>query len=346
MRILITIQHPAHVHFFRNIINLLEQDGHEIRVYTRYRPLIAELLDNYDIKHEPLVEHTSGLASLVLSQAAFEWRLLQRARSFRPDVMTAIAEPAVPHVATVIGARSVIWTDSGDAAILNRTGTPFADTVCTPRCLDAEYGKKQLRYDGYHELSYLHPNQFEPDPDRLEAAGIDPTERFFVCRFVSWEASHDVGKTGISPQTKRKILQYLDERGTVHVTSEGVLPDDLRTYEMSIPPHLIHDLMAFADLYVGDSQTMATEAAILGTPAVRSNDFAGEGDMGNFVELQETYDLLYSTADEERAFARIKQLLERDNVIAEWKSKRQQLLIDKIDVAEFATTLLSKRVPS
>jgi len=51
-------------------------------------------------------------------------------------------------------------------------------------------------------------------------------------------------------------------------------------------------VLAFADLYLGDSQTMATEAALLGTPAIRSNSFVGPNDMTNFKVLEENYSLL------------------------------------------------------
>jgi len=41
----------------------------------------------------------------------------------------------------------------------------------------------------------------------------------------------------------------------------------------------------YANVYIGDSQTMATEASVLGTPAIRSNSFAEGSDMSNFREL-------------------------------------------------------------
>ena len=42
-------------------------------------------------------------------------------------------------------------------------------------------------------------------------------------------------------------------------------------------------------MVVADTQTIVTEAAVLGTPAIRYNSFAGENDMGNFVELEQKY---------------------------------------------------------
>jgi len=72
----------------------------------------------------------------------------------------------------------------------------------------------------------------------------------------------------------------------------------------SLPVEAIHDLLAFADCYVGDSQTMATEAAVLGTPAVRTSAFVGDDDMSNFRELETEYGLLQSFADEDAAIDR------------------------------------------
>jgi predicted glycosyltransferase len=44
-------------------------------------------------------------------------------------------------------------------------------------------------------------------------------------------------------------------------------------------------------MYIGDSQTMTAEAAVLGTPAIRFNDFVGE--LSYLEELEYTFDLTY-----------------------------------------------------
>ena len=75
------------------------------------------------------------------------------------------------------------------------------------------------------------------------------------------------------------------------------MPDDLIKYKLPTPASSIHDVLSSADLYIGDSQTMAAEAALLGTPAIRSNSFVGPNDMSNFKVLQEQYGLLYNVAN-------------------------------------------------
>lgn len=60
----------------------------------------------------------------------------------------------------------------------------------------------------------------------------------------------------------------------------------------------IHHAMAFAKMYIGDSQTMAAEAAVLGTPSIRFNDFVGE--IGYLEELENTYQLTFGIMTSDR----------------------------------------------
>ena len=51
MRILIDINHPAHVHYFRNLIKIMIEKGHEFIVVNRDDKMINQLLDYYQIDH-------------------------------------------------------------------------------------------------------------------------------------------------------------------------------------------------------------------------------------------------------------------------------------------------------
>ncbi|WIV66864.1 DUF354 domain-containing protein [Natrialbaceae archaeon AArc-T1-2] len=337
MNVIITIQHPAHVHFYRHAIDELEADGHEVHVFAREKDLAVPLLRAYDIDHEVLVGSHDSIFDLALVQLTFEAKLLRRARALDPDVMTAIGGVAVSHVAPLVGARSVVFIDNEGAAS-HRITTPVADVVCTPRRFNDDYGDKHVRYDGYQELAYLHPDRFDPDPDRLRSYGIDPENRLFLLRFGRFGALHDVGEKGLSSDARRRLVSLLDEYGDVYVTSETELPPALQPYELPVPPTLVHELLAAADLYAGDSGTMATEAAVLGTPAVRCQSFTA---FSNFHELEE-YDLLRSTDDDEEAIELVRELAVDETVPTQWQNRRQRLLNEKIDVTGFITALLRK----
>ncbi|WP_458205183.1 DUF354 domain-containing protein [Haladaptatus sp. NG-SE-30] len=337
MHVIVTIQHPAHVHFYRHIIAALEERGHDVHVFARDKDIALDLLDRYGIEHTVLAGKADSLAGLARVQATYEARLLREALRIRPDVMTAIGGVAVSHVAPLVGAQSVVWIDN-EGAQSHRITTPLAHVVCTPRRFRDDYGENHVRYDGYHELAYLHPERFTPNPDGLRKHGVQPNERYFLVRFRQWSALHDVGENGFSREAKRDLVSFLDDHGEVYVTSESPLPAEFAEYQLPVPPHLVHDLLAFADLYVGDSATMATEAAVLGTPAVRAQSFAGSDDMTNFLELAE-YGLLYSTADDREAVRKAKSLVHSADRET-FQRRRERLLTDKIDVAGYATELL------
>jgi predicted glycosyltransferase len=73
--------------------------------------------------------------------------------------------------------------------------------------------------------------------------------------------------------------------GKVFISAEGKLPDEIKQYQIKSNPNNIHHLMYFSQIYIGDSQSMATEATLLGTPSIRFNTFVGEKDLNNFIFL-------------------------------------------------------------
>lgn len=335
MEIIITIQHPAHVHFFKNPIAILQESGHDVSVFVKESDIIVELLSQFGIDHEVITQNRGSMLGLVRSQLAYEIGIIQRVRERDPDILMAIGEPAITQTSTLFDCESFLFMDSEPSRVHKFFTLPFADRVFTPESHRYDHGDKHVRYPGYHELSYLHPDRFEPDPETLTEYGIDPDDEYYVVRFISWEAHHDVNQSGLSSETKERLVSMLSDYGDVFVTCEGDLPDEFETYQQPIPPHLIHDLLYYADMYIGDSQTMATEAAILGTPAIRSNSFAGDGDMSNFQELENEYDLLRSTPDEDEALQLAEQWAESADNSRKWQQRREKLFEDKIDVASF-----------
>ena len=85
-------------------------------------------------------------------------------------------------------------------------------------------------------------------------------------------------------------------------------------YRLKINPLDIHHVITFASLYIGDSQSMAVEAAMLGVPSIRFNDFAGK--ISVLEELEHKYGLTYGikTDQPERLFEKINELLAMPNL--------------------------------
>jgi len=332
LRVLFELTHPAHVHLFRHAVRELVDEGATVGVTSREKDVTTDLLDAYGLPHTVLSRRGEGRGSLLREWGVRAQRLLRAARRFDPDVIVSRLNPASPHVATLVGARSVVFHDTELAGALARVSLPFADVVCTPERFERRYGDRQVSYPGYHELAYLHPARFEPDPDRLRRAGVDPEEPYAVVRLVSNTAHHDVGTEGLSTDVGEAVVERLAERGAVHVTSERPLDPALERYRTTVPAEAIHDLLAYADLFVGDSATMATEAGVLGTPSLRYSPH--EGTMSNFDELEHEYGLVTTVRDADRLPGAVSDLLDRPALAATWERRRDRLLADKVDVTD------------
>jgi predicted glycosyltransferase len=211
-------------------------------------------------------------------------------RKFNPDVIVSKASFYAVLLARVQGRKSVIFPDSEVVKVTNKYVVPLATKVITPETFGLDYGKKHIRIKGFFEDCYLSPNVFTPDETVLEKYGIQRPYALF--RFVGWFANHDVGNEGFTLNQKVQLVKEVEKYMKVYVSSEKVLPNELRHCQLPAPASQIHHVLAFADLYLGDSQTMATESALLGTPAIRSNSFVGANDMTNFIVLENKYGLL------------------------------------------------------
>ncbi len=338
MRILVDIGHPGHVHFYKHAIWRLQEKGHEVLVSARDKDVTLALLDHYGFPYRTLSASGHGRWGLLREFLQREWALLRLIRQFNPDVVTEIGGLFIAPVCRLLGKPSIVFTDTEHVAIDRYLTHPFASVICTPECFKRDLGRRHIRYAGYHELAYLHPNYFQPDPTVLDELGVSQDEPYIVLRFVAWTASHDLGQQGFSTEMKREIVRTLSCYGRVFITSETELPAEFEAFRITVPPHRIHDVLAFARLYLGEGATMATEAGLLGTPSIYVSSLVGT--MGNFVELMDRYELVYSYYDPAEALRKAVQLLEQEDVRAEWQQRRERLLAEKIDVTAWAVELI------
>lgn len=340
MKILVDIGHPAHVHFYKHFIWEMEKRGHEVLVTARDKDVAVDLLDAYNIDHSVVGKIGQGKFSLIKEWIGRDISILNKALKFKPDVLTGIANPCAAHVALMTSARSVIFTDTEHARFANRITFPFASKICTPSCYINPLGEKQVRYEGYHELAYLHPNYFTPDPKVLKELSLSEKDRFFIVRFVSWNASHDGGQQGFDLEGKKRLVTELEKYGRVIITSEDPLPVEFEKYRLSVSPEKLHDLLYYATLFIGEGATIASECAVLGTPAIYVNTLR----LGYLDEQEKEYGLVYNFCDsasaQDEAIAKALELIQQPNLREEWQEKRWQLLNDKINVTNFMVDLI------
>lgn len=342
-RFLIDICHPAHAHFFRNPIQLLSDAGHEVLVTSRIKEMSTSLLDRFGVDHHPLeVPTQSSLPGMFLELIRRDLALTKVARKFQPDVITAIGGIFAAHAAVLARKRSIVFYDTENAWLQNLLTYPFATRVIVPGCYSGWVPTSAIRYRGYHELAYLHPHRFEPDQSVALENGLSPHRKTFLIRVVAWKANHDLGEAGWSIDLLRAVVNYLTNHGHVIISSETNLPPDLRKHEFGGDVTKIHHVMAYCEMYIGESATMASECAVLGVPAI----YAANTPRGYTTEQEENYGLVTNvhTLDWPNIRSAIDSIMDTERDV--FHKARSQLLEDCVDVSEFiAQTLEAHALP-
>jgi len=346
MKVFVKIGHPGHVHLFKNLIWILENRGHEVKIAAKDRGIIFKLLDTYGFTYEKFDRHRDSLHSKALGFVTREFKILKMVREFKPDISVAMGPIPLAHVSKLLNKPCISFTDTEHDRFERLLSDPFVSAICTPSCFKKDLGKKQVRYNGYHELAYLHPNYFKPDSGVLDELGLSRDDKFIIMRFVSWRASHDVGHSGLTLEIKRRAVKEFGKYGQVFITSESPLPSEFEKYRINVSPEKIHNLMYYATLLYGESATMTSECAVLGTHAIFC-DFAGRGYTD---EQEEKYGLVFNfKLDEEsqgESLEKAVELLRENNLKKKGNKKRERLLSEKIDVTAWMTNFIEYRPKS
>jgi predicted glycosyltransferase len=324
MKIIVHVNHPAHVHFFKHFIWVMKNKGHKVHIIASEKDLSYQLLDAYKLEYYKLGNYGKSIFEKISKLIYFDIKGYNYIKKFNPDICLGLGSIRNTHIAYALQKPSITFTDTEHSWEQRLLYVHFTDLIYTPTSFNLDLGIKHRKYNGYHELAYLHPKYFNPDSSVLEYLGLNKYDKYFVLRLISWNATHDIGKKGIL--NKKSLISELEKYGHVFTSTEIEKYDDLS----NIPIEKMHDLLYYATMYIGEGGTMATEAALLGTPSIYISTLANK--LGNFKELEEKYDLLYSFANETEALEKIRHLLSKNNLKQIWHSKRNTLLQEKIDV--------------
>jgi uncharacterized protein len=334
MRILIDIGHPGHVHLFRSFAREMTEKGHAVLFTCREKEFEKELLEAAGFQYISFGRKFTGLAGKVYGLFKFGYQELKAGVTFKPDIFLSHGSPYAAHASWLMGKPHISFEDTFNFEQV-RIYKPFTDTILTGDYEHPLKSCKVVKYSGYHELAYLHPKRFTPNKIILDVLGVKPGEKYVILRFISWQATHDIGHAGISFENKLKTVREFEKYARVFISSEKELQPELNKYKINIKPEWMHDAIAFSCLLFGESATMASEAAMLGVPAI----FLDNTGRYYTSELQHKYQLCFnyseSEEDQNRAINRGIELLKTDGLKEEWGKRRRKLLNDKIDVTDF-----------
>jgi len=331
MRIIIDIGHPAHVHYFRNFIKIMQNKGHTFLIFARDKEVTHSLLNHYEIEYISRGKGRKNLIGKLFYILEADYQLLKLAKKFSPDLFLSFGSAYAAQVSKILNKQHIAFDDTEHARFEHAMYLPFTDVVLTPSCFSKQLGPKQIFFDGYMELCHLHENYFKPDNEIKNKLNIKAEENYIILRFVSWRANHDIWQSGIKNETKQKIINLLKDQYKIFISSEAELPASLESYKLNIHPADMHSVLANASFYIGEGSTTASECSVLGTPNIYINSLT----VGYCKEQDEKYGLCFCLKNDSRVLEIIEHLLNKKDLLQEWKIKQQNMLREKIDVTAF-----------
>ena len=347
MKLLIGVSHPKHVYIFKNFADKMIERGHDVHIVAVDKEITGYLLKKFGLPHTLIGGNQPNFHRKMMGLLKWEYLTYKIAKEFKPDFFLGRALPHFAHVSYILNKPFIVFEDTELAKTLHKFTLPFADAIVTPNCYKNNNGKKQIRFNGYFELAYLHPNYFKPDISVLDDLGLNRGDKYIIIRLSSWEAYHDNHSEGFSPKLLKDLILQMENYGRVFITSEKKTSEYLERYKLQILPEKLHSALYYANLHFSEGST-AVESALLGTPTVHFEKYSYKADKvvdvthihGNYDELVNKYRILNTYANQDQAIEKVFEILNDNDAKSNLKKKKDQILKEKIDVTEFMIKLV------
>lgn len=336
MNILIDIGHPAHVHIFKEIAKILVSKGDKVFFTVREGEKESELLNSLKLPYSVIGKKRKSLSGKLVWLLVFTFRILVISKRQKTDMFLSHGSMYAGIASFFRRKPHIALEDTGNMEQL-LISKPFSDVILSPDSLKLDLGKKHIKYKGIHELYYLCPTCFSPDPAVKTLLGIQKNENYCLLRFISWGATHDKGHAGINDQGKNELINYLKGRYRLFISSESELPENLKQYKFPLSPEWLHHAIAFSEIVITEGATIASESTLLGIPVIYIN--SRESDL---IDEHEKWGLLVHFRNFEGVLEKVSELINDPFSRSNYTAKRDEMLRTKIDVTSFLVWFIEK----
>ncbi len=332
MKVLFYLGHPAHFHLFKNLFTKLIENGTEIKIVIKTKDILEHLLieNNYKFINIYDKERKDNKLQILYALIEKDIKLFNVISKYKPNYLLGTSIE-ITHIGKLLNIPSIVVNEDDfdvvpEFAILSY---PFATKIIAPYC--CKVGKiwenKRIGYNGYHELAYLHPKYYKPKKNYN-------INKYIIIRMSALNAYHDKNISGMTLELVKNIINKVKKEYFIFISYEGNIPEELKKYQLKIKYSEIHDFIYYASLVVSDSQTMSAEAAVLGTPSLRYNDFVGR--INYLEELEHKYGLTFGFRknEQKKLLDKLDDLLIKNNLKEIWKEKRNKMLSEVDDLNE------------
>lgn len=347
MKILFFFVHPSKFYLFRKTIDDLYSEGHSVQVLIINKDVLVDLVSQTNWYYKVILNTNRRTKFerfkrlFTAFYALLTILVLLRAVGFkRHDLF--VTDDLLVVLGRLLKIPTLFFTDD-DLAVVPENSFFYsrATSIISPIWTNlGKYDSKKLAMIGFKELAYLHPDIFVPDRDLcVKSVG---KEKYVLIRVVSLSATHDTGIKGLDNKLLHEIINRVKKKYNVFISSERILPEELNQYVIKINPIDIAHYLSFSEFFITDSQTMASEAAVLGVPTIRYNSFVGKISVMEIKE--EKYGLYFGVKPDNsvRLLELVEYLLENENLKEEWAKRKSKMLSECEDVNNFMINTIKK----
>lgn len=340
MRIVFTINTPAQAYFYKNIIKETHKHGHDVSILARDYGETRFLLSSFGLNHYIYSSPPKSKFLKIINTLKDIIKYHQYIRKIKPDYIvgggvvdgTVSKLTKTPCIGFNDGEPNVDFFYFIQMKLIKYLG--LASVIITPSNYQANLGQKHIKINSFKELAYLHPEYYVPDDDILKTIGVKQGEEFVVIRLNAFDSVHDVGYKSMTNTNLVDLISELEKKVKVFISTEKILPEAFHKYILNIPKNRIHDVIYYSKLFITETGTMTTEAALLGTPTIlvhpKSRLF------GNFIELHEQYQMVYLFDQYEPLIKETAlNIIKQTDIKAKYNEKSIKLINDKINMTEF-----------
>lgn len=280
--VIVDIGHYPHVNFYKHAIKALTGKNINVHVILRSRGNLVSIFEK-ECTHMPYIligAHKRNIFGKMIGIVERDIAFLKYLRKIEFDVGTGFGSINIAHTTRFFGKPSVLFGDDSEYKLAYYLGNFLATIDVRPSHVPA-YGKNLLKYPGFKELAYLHPNHFNPDKKALEPYDLNPYEYVFIREVSSASLNYRKLEMG----NLSKILNYLKQMDLKILLSieDKSLANLFKDHCIILkePVEDIHSLLHFAAFTLSSGDSMARESCLVGTPAI----YTGGRDMAINTEL-------------------------------------------------------------
>jgi uncharacterized protein len=267
MNILFDFVHPADVNLFKQAILILKEQGHHVILTLRKRGALQRIAESEFPGFKIIIigSHQKKLISKIFAFIGREFAFFQFLR--KQNVNVAVCQGVTfGFSCKILRIPLIHHDDDHEYRFTYLLGKYLASKDIMPDFMPVT-GSNFVKYRGFKEIAYLHPDYFNPDTKSLNFYKLVPYKYVFIREIANVSVNYQGRLSFLND-----ILIYLEKKGLKAVLS---LEDksNIEFYKkhsivLSEPITDLYSLMYYSHFIISSGDTMARESSLMGVPCI------------------------------------------------------------------------------